>query len=147
MNAPVAKLTGTLDLAGCEHWSDAMPYRAIVAIKEQNPNGPILYQVAGIGDNPCGATNALKSALKKHGGTCFYCKKAAAAETSVNFTLDHVQAKAVGGGDDLGNLVVACKPCNSAKGQGAVETFNPRATREWLTALQAQTNARLKRLT
>ena len=146
MNAPTAKLTGKLDLIGCQHWSDAMPYRAIVAIKEQNPNGPILYQVAGIADNPCGAINALKLALKKHGGTCFYCKKAAAAEKSLNFTLDHVQAIAVGGKDDLGNLVVACKPCNAAKSQGAIETFNPRATRDWLTALQDQTKARLARL-
>ena len=144
MNAPVGKLIASLDLAGCEHWSDDMPYRAIVAVKLHSPTGPVLYQVAGLSEPACGAAKALKRALTKHGGTCFYCKKAAAEET--NFTLDHVQAKASGGRDDLGNLVVACKPCNAQKGQGLIDTFNPRATREWLTALQAQTKARLQRL-
>ena len=144
MNAPVGKLTASLDLAGCEHWSSEMPYRAIVAIKLQSPAGPVLYQVAGLSDPACGAANALKLALGKHGGTCFYCKKAVAAETS--FTIDHVQARASGGKDNLGNLVVACKLCNASKGQGLIDAFNPNATREWLTALQAQTKARLQRL-
>ena len=146
MNAQVGKLANNVDLAGCEHWSSDLPYRAIVAVKLQSPAGPVLYQVAGLADPACGALNAIKLALAKHGGTCFYCKKAKAAEPSVNFTLDHIEAKASGGKDDLGNLVVACKPCNVEKGQGLIDTFNPRATREWLTALQAQTKARLARL-
>jgi 5-methylcytosine-specific restriction endonuclease McrA len=110
------------------------------------PTGPVLYQVAGLSEPACGAVKALKLALGKHGGNCFYCKKSAATETSLDFTLDHVEAKTIGGNDDLGNLVVACKPCNAAKGQGLIDSFNPRATLEWLTALQAQTNARLRRL-
>lgn len=146
MNAHAGNLTGNLDLAACEHWSTEMPYRAIVAVKEHSPNGTILYQVAGHDAPPCGAVNALKHALNKHGGTCFYCKIATAAETSVNFTQDHLEPKALGGKSDLSNLVVACKPCNSSKGQGLIDSFNPKATREWLVALQAQVTARLQRL-
>lgn len=146
MNAPTGKMTGNLDLAGCEHWSSEMPYRAIVAVKRQSPTGPILYQVAGLSNQPCGAVNALKLALSKHGGTCFYCKKTAGVETSANFTKDHLEPKAFGGTDNLSNLVIACKPCNASKGQGLIDSFNANATREWLEALQKQTAERLKRL-
>ncbi len=146
MNAPAGNLVGNLDLAGCQHWSNEMPYRAIVAVKRQSLTGPILYQVAGLTEAPCGAVNALKLALGKHGGVCFYCKKVTAAETSVNFTQDHLEARASGGTNNLSNLVVACRPCNTSKGQGLIDSFNPQATREWLISLQQQINARLERL-
>lgn len=146
MTAQTEKLAGTLDLAGCHHWSDQMPYRAIVAVKEHAPHGTILYQVAGAVEPPCGAQKALKLALKTHGGVCFYCQKAPATEASENLTLDHIEATANGGKDDLANLVIACKPCNYEKGQGSIESFNPRATREWLTALQTQIETRLAKL-
>ena len=146
MNAPTGKLTGQLDLAGCQHWSTEMPYRAIIAIKEHSPHGTILYQVAGAAENPCGAQKALKLALKTHGGKCYYCKKDPATETSENFTLDHIEALGNGGKDDLSNLVIACRPCNTAKGQSSIDAFNPRAAREWLIALSSQTEARLAKL-
>jgi 5-methylcytosine-specific restriction endonuclease McrA len=146
MNAPTGKLKANFDLAGCQHWSSEMPYRALVPVNLQNPNGPVLYQVAGLNDPACGALKALKLALTKHGGKCFYCAKSSATETSINFTLDHIEAKALGGKDDISNLVVACKPCNSAKGQGVIDSFNPQATREWLSALQKQIAGRLQRL-
>ena len=147
MNAHTGELLSRPDLAGCHHWSHEMPYRALVAVKLQSPSGPALYQVAGLESAPCGASNALKLALGKHGGTCFYCKKTAATETSVGFTVDHLEAKSSGGKNDLGNLVVACKPCNVSKGQGLIDSFNPYATQEWLSALRAQIDARLERLT
>lgn len=135
-----------IDLTGCKHWSDDMPYRSIVPIREQAVHGTMLYQVAGAAENPCGAQKALRLALKTHGGTCYYCKKKPATETSEQFTVDHIEAIANGGKDDLSNLVVACRPCNNEKGQGSIDAFNPRATKEWLDALSAQIEKRLSRL-
>ena len=106
----------------------------------------MLYQVAGAADNPCGAQKALRLALKTHGGTCYYCKRAPATETSEQLTVDHVEAIANGGKDDLSNLVVACRPCNNEKGQGSIDAFNPRATIEWLDALSAQIEKRRSKL-
>jgi 5-methylcytosine-specific restriction endonuclease McrA len=146
MNAPMGKLSGKLDLMGCQHWSTDLPYRAIIAVREHIPHGTILYQVAGAPDNPCGALKALKLALNIHGGTCFYCKTAPAQETSIDLTIDHIVAKYSGGKNDLTNLVVACRACNIEKGQGPIDAFNPRATKEWLNALKQQIDIRLKHL-
>lgn len=41
---------------------------------------------------------------------CFYCQK------TENITVDHVVAISRGGRDAIGNLVSACKSCNSSKG-------------------------------
>jgi 5-methylcytosine-specific restriction endonuclease McrA len=146
MNMMSRTIEGKLDLASCQHWSTDLPYRAITAVREQKPNGTILYQVAGSADAPCGARNALKLALKIHSGTCFYCNKEIATETSENATTDHIEPVALGGTNELSNLVVACKPCNAKKGQSTIDAFNPRATKEWLTALRDQIDARLNKL-
>ena len=146
MNMQTGKLTRALDLAECAHWSNELPYRAIIAVGEQQPHGTILYQVAGSAETACGAARALKTALKIHNSKCFYCNKEAATETSEHFTLDHVEALASGGTNDLSNLVVACRPCNVAKGQSSIDAFNPRATEEWLYALRDQIDKRLAKL-
>ena len=140
------KLEGKLDLASCQHWSSELPYRAIIAVQEQESNGTILYQVAGAAEMPRGALNALKLALKVHGGTCFYCKQQLATDISEHVTVDHIEPVAFGGNHQLSNLVVACKPCNAKKGQGTIDAFNSRATREWLTALRDQIDVRLSNL-
>lgn len=44
---------------------------------------------------------------------CAYCK---IPLTRLEATTDHVLPKARGGGNTKDNLVVACKPCNFAKG-------------------------------
>jgi 5-methylcytosine-specific restriction endonuclease McrA len=146
MNAPTGKLIATIDHYGCQHWSQNLPYRAVVAVDKQSVHGTVLYQVAGSNSPPVKADKALKVALDIHGGVCFYCKAATAVETSLTPTIDHIEAISLGGKSDLTNLVIACRPCNNAKGQGLIDAFNPNATQEWLSALQAQIQNRLNRL-
>jgi 5-methylcytosine-specific restriction endonuclease McrA len=60
----------------------------------------------------------LRAGLRKQvwargDGCCHYC---CVQLTVRSFTVDHVLARANGGTDDLKNLVVACRPCNSSKG-------------------------------
>ena len=82
---------GKPDLSACQHWSNELPYRAVVAVAIQPSHGTILYQVAGEPKAPQNAFNALKLAITKHGGTCFYCKTASAEQPSVlELTIDHV---------------------------------------------------------
>lgn len=68
-----------------------------------------------------------KAALERDGYVCVYCGHEATEA-------DHVVAKAMGGKDELENLVAACKPCNSKKQARALvrnSGFNPR----WLDSL------------
>jgi hypothetical protein len=147
MNAPVFIDKSQIDWAGSVHWQADMPYRALVPVKLNSPNGPMLFQVAGSAQNACGADKALREAVKLHGGTCFYCAtKVGPNIAAPEWTLDHVEASSLGGGNDIGNLVVACKPCNAKKGHQPIDSFNPMAAKKWLEALQQQVNDRLKRL-
>lgn len=50
--------------------------------------------------------------------TCQYCKKKFPAG---NLTLDHVVPRSRSGGNDWGNLVACCKPCNNKKGDRTPE--------------------------
>ena len=52
---------------------------------------------------------ALRDCLKR----CVYCAEELVLEVA---TLDHVHPLSRGGADDVGNLVVACGPCNRMKG-------------------------------
>jgi 5-methylcytosine-specific restriction endonuclease McrA len=61
-------------------------------------------------------------------------------------TIDHVQPRAAGGGAEIQNLLIACGPCNKTKGAKAIELFDPKAGREWLSAVLHQVQARLNRL-
>lgn len=54
-------------------------------------------------------TIAKKELLKLSQGPCFYCG------SLERITVDHVVAIARGGTDSIGNLVPACKRCNSSK--------------------------------
>jgi 5-methylcytosine-specific restriction endonuclease McrA len=51
--------------------------------------------------------------LAAYGGICAYCDKLAD-------TKDHVVAIAKGGTHDIGNIVPACRSCNSRKGTGTL---------------------------
>ncbi|MEW6575927.1 MAG: HNH endonuclease [Pseudomonadota bacterium] len=146
MNAITKFCLSDVDLAMCRHWSGDLPYRAVVAVGLQSSNGTILYQVAGDSSPPRGALKALKLAVEKHGGTCFYCKKDKAQEVSIELTIDHIEPQSVGGDSNLTNLVVACKPCNAKKGHQLIDAFNPVATEEWLLALARQIEQRFDKL-
>jgi HNH endonuclease len=146
MNAQSKIKQSAIDLANCGHWFQDLPYRAVVAVAVQHVHGTVLYQVAGAAEAPRSATKALKLALDKHGGLCFYCKSAAAEDVAVEMTIDHLEPQALGGGSELTNLVVACKPCNAAKGHMLIDAFNPQATEEWLVALARQIQQRFDRL-
>ena len=52
-----------------------------------------------------------KNILKRDNHTCQYC-----GVRSVPMTIDHIQARKKGGGDSWENLVAACVPCNTQKG-------------------------------
>ena len=49
---------------------------------------------------------------------CVYCDA-----TGVPLEQDHVMPRSRGGSDRVGNLVVNCRPCNTAKGSQPVEAF------------------------
>jgi HNH endonuclease len=53
-------------------------------------------------------------------GQCFYCLRQFVAGGRV---LDHVVARALGGGNSYRNLVSCCVECNSQKGETAAEDF------------------------
>lgn len=52
-----------------------------------------------------------KMVFARHGEVCAYC-----ATTDGPFEIDHIVPIALGGGNDLKNLTVACAPCNRSKG-------------------------------
>lgn len=51
--------------------------------------------------------------LRRSGPYCRYC---GVLLTETSFTVDHRISRKNGGTDDLANLTVACRPCNSRKG-------------------------------
>lgn len=51
--------------------------------------------------------------FKRDGFKCMYC---GACPPSVLLHVDHVNAVATGGGNDIDNLVTSCEPCNLGKG-------------------------------
>jgi len=50
----------------------------------------------------------------RQGDRCAYCSKRA------TLTMDHVMPLAAGGRHSVGNLVLACEPCNKSKGSATV---------------------------
>ncbi|NJM51704.1 MAG: HNH endonuclease [Sphingomonadales bacterium] len=134
------------DFSGNSHWTDDLPYRAIVPIKMHSPQGPMLFQIAGSTAAACGAEKALRSAMKIHGGNCFYCHKELKGQEADLWTIDHIEPIALGGNSHLPNLVIACKPCNRSKGHQPIDAFNPAASEKWLSELKMQIEIRLKKL-
>lgn len=61
--------------------------------------------------------------MQKHEGLCVYCKepvkiKSGRGRSYNDATIDHVIPYARGGTDAWTNLVLACRSCNEAKGDG-----------------------------
>jgi 5-methylcytosine-specific restriction endonuclease McrA len=61
---------------------------------------------------------AKKELIRLSQGPCFYCG------STEKITIDHVVAIARGGTDSIGNLVPACKSCNSQKRQLTIMEWN-----------------------
>src|SRR4051812_9099051 len=57
------------------------------------------------------------------GHRCEYCR-APEEERSTEFEVEHVVTRALGGGDDLDNLALACGSCNRHKGQ-SIQGIDP----------------------
>ncbi|MCX4598327.1 RNA-guided endonuclease IscB [Streptomyces sp. NBC_01549] len=64
------------------------------------------------------STEAREYLLAKFGRACVYC-----GVTRVPLNIDHVHPRSKGGSDRISNLVIACIPCNQAKGNLPVEEF------------------------
>jgi len=117
------------------------PYRAVVFTR-MNQDTPLFF-VAGVEGGPFNARRALLKAAEKHGASCYYCSEKLDQEA---ITVDHVEPLANGGSHALGNLVLACKPCNQRKGSVLIELFNEEAGRNWLEAARELIEDRLSRL-
>ena len=81
--------------------------------------------------------------LRRDGHTCRYCGGSA---PNVALAVDHVIPVALGGTDEPGNLVTACRDCNSGKTSSSpnehhVADINAKAL-EWAKALEAAADAR-----
>lgn len=62
-----------------------------------------------------------RSVFEKSGGVCFYCK----CELTIDgkWHIEHKMPKALGGGNEPGNLVASCAPCNFRKRDRTAEEF------------------------
>lgn len=60
----------------------------------------------------------VRALLMRDGDGCCYCKK-----TFPHYHVDHVIPRSRGGPDKLDNLVLACPPCNMAKGARTPEEW------------------------
>lgn len=61
---------------------------------------------------------------KRDGNKCQYCG------STKSLTIDHVVAKSRGGNDTWDNLVVACSPCNTKKGDKLLENTSMKLVRK-----------------
>jgi hypothetical protein len=59
--------------------------------------------------------NVRKRFYAAQDGLCFYCRKPMHIENS---TFDHLHPQALGGKDNIENLILACQPCNYEKSHG-----------------------------
>ena len=57
-----------------------------------------------------------KNILKRDNHTCQYC-----GARSISMTIDHIIARKKGGGESWDNLVAACMPCNTHKGNKSLK--------------------------
>jgi 5-methylcytosine-specific restriction endonuclease McrA len=60
----------------------------------------------------------LPALLEAQRGLCFHC-----GYGHDDMTIDHVQPLSRGGSNDVGNLVAACRPCNTRRGTKTVDEF------------------------
>ncbi|WP_404959472.1 RNA-guided endonuclease IscB [Streptomyces sp. 147326] len=65
-----------------------------------------------------GGSEIREFLLAKWKGSCTYCDA-----TGVPLNIEHVRPRSRGGSDRVSNLVLACVPCNQAKGTAPIEEF------------------------
>ncbi|MFC5752853.1 RNA-guided endonuclease IscB [Actinomadura rugatobispora] len=70
--------------------------------------------------------------LAKFGRACVYC-----GVNGVPLNIDHVHPRSRSGSDRVSNLVLACVPCNQAKGNRPVEQFAPQRAAQILRRAKA----------
>jgi 5-methylcytosine-specific restriction endonuclease McrA len=63
-------------------------------------------------------TEVRQYLLAKWQHRCTYCQA-----SEVPLEIDHVSPRSKGGSDRIANLVIACRPCNQAKGDQPLESF------------------------
>jgi 5-methylcytosine-specific restriction endonuclease McrA len=87
---------------------------------------------------PLMGTNTRTYLHAKWGSACAYCDA-----TGVPLNIDHLQPRSRGGSDRISNLVLACIPCNQAKGNRPVHAFLSHRP-ERLSKIVQQVKARLQ---
>ena len=63
--------------------------------------------------------NIRREIIKRDGEICQYCGK----DTNGSITIDHIHPISKKGNDDISNLIVCCKKCNSIKSNNVLEDF------------------------
>jgi hypothetical protein len=83
---------------------------------------------------------AVREAVRRRAGSrCEYCRAVEGSASRLRFHIEHITARQHRGGDDLGNLALACHLCNAHKGPNLsgidpvtathVPLFHPRSDR------------------
>jgi len=78
----------------------------------------------------------------RDGFTCLYCLHDLHDADPRDITLDHLKPTSRGGSNEAGNLVTACRSCNSARGDQPVSRF---AGPETVQHIRRNTRRSLKR--
>ncbi len=72
----------------------------------------------------------------RDGFACAYCGTDLKNAAPRDVTLDHLLPRSLGGSNASGNLVTACRSCNSSRGNKAWMDFAPGGAIERITRLQ-----------
>jgi len=63
----------------------------------------------------CGWLAKRFKVLHRDGFRCMYCGKSPEDGDEVRLEVDHIIPRAIGGGDEINNLLTACRECNNGK--------------------------------
>ena len=75
--------------------------------------------------------NAVLALAARNGWFCAICGCALSldGDGAAKATVDHIVPRSRGGGNNLGNLRLACKPCNVRRGNALAFPLTPRQAR------------------
>lgn len=82
--------------------------------------------VAADGNSEMKNSYVISSLHRKHGGLCAYCNRETTldGDTALKATRDHIWPLSRGGGEGIDNIVLACRDCNSRKGNSMEAALN-----------------------